>query len=327
MKKFVFVLGCLLLLFAGCKKDDITAPENILPPEPEPSSPLISINLFQNKEVIDTAHIKITVVDTAKIREVLFFVDDVPVKTFDQNNISFIWELSEFEDGSLHKIYCTAKNIYNKIDSTEIFDVYTYNLDTVTISNLIASEDSIYAEWSYPGIYFDSFHILFSVRNENNLVFSDSTSVPEMTVTYTDSLNYFYDYTLEIAAEYKGHKAIKYITKHFEINPIPLLDSLLAPNRISPSSHSHVNVKVKVTSRDSLKNINFVHLYLYRPDSSNVRFTMYCSNLNTLSGFYSYLMSLGPGNVPVLGTYRLEVEATHKNGNKSKRLKKYIIFD
>lgn len=325
MKKCIYAFLSTLFLLAGCKKDDIITPDQNIPPEP--SNPKISINLFQNIEIIDAAQINITVVDTANIKEVLFFVDGVPIRTFDQKNISFLWEIPEFNDGSLHQVYSTAENIYNKIDSTEIYNVYTFTLDTVSISNIIASEDSIFAEWTYPGIYFDSFHVSFSVRNNNNLVYSESKSIPGMSVTFKDSLNDFYDYILEVAAEYKSHKSIKYVTKNIELNPTPKLDSLIAPNRVSPSSTSHVNVKVKVTNRDSLKNIYFVHLYLYRPDSSYYRFNMYTPDLNTESAFYSYLMSTGPSNVPVLGTYRFEVEAIHKNGRKSKRIKKIIIFD
>lgn len=297
---------------------------SVLPPEP--ANPKIYINLFQNKEIIDTAQIKITVEDTAKIQEVSFFVDGIPTLSFNQKDIQFIWEVPAFVAGSSHQIYCTAKNIYNKIDTSEIFNIYTFKLDTVIFNNIIASEDSIFADWTYPGQYFDSFHISFTIRNNGTLVFSETKSVPLMYVIYKDFLNYSYDYTLEVASEFKGHRATNYVTKFFELSPIPKLDSLITPSIIHPASNSHVEVKVKVTSADKLENIDVVNLYLYRPDSTSVRFDMHTTNLNTTSGFYTNSMSLGPQNVPVLGTYRFEVEAIHKKGGKSNRLIKTIIF-
>lgn len=292
----------------------------------EPSDPKVYINLFQHKDIIDTAQIQITVIDTSEIQEVLFFVDGTPVLSFNQKNISFVWELPAFEDGSSHQIYCTAKNVYNKVDSTEIFNVTTYKLDTVAINNITASEDSILVEWNYLKEHYDSFHTSLTITNNNSLVFSETKSVTEMNAVFKDSLNDFYDYTLLVATKFKGYTATKFVTKNIELNPTPKIDSLVAPNRIHPATVSHIKVTVKVTSKDLLNNISNVHLYFYRPDSSYVRLNMWTFDLNLVTGIYTCLIPAGPGYVPVLGNYRLEVEAIHNNGRKSRRIIKAIYL-
>lgn len=295
-------------------------------PPPDPAKPEIYINLFQNKEIIDTAQIQIIVVDTSLVEEVVFFVDGISTLSFNQKNNQFIWAVPEFENGSSHQIYCTAKNIYDKTDTSEIFNVTTFTLDTINISNIIASEDSIFVQWNYPDIYFDLFHTLLTIKNNNNLVLSETHSINNFNVTYKDSLNDFYDYTLEVTAVFKGREATKHVTKKIELSPTPKLGSIIAPSRVHPASVSHVYVEINVISRDQLKNLDSVNLYLFRPDSSFAIFSMNTPDLNTVSGIYSFLMSTAPVNVPVLGKYRFEVEAIHKNGRKSKRVIKTIIF-
>lgn len=146
MKKILLFGSILCILLSGCKKED-----DLVNPPPVNPKPIVEITSIENNSsVSDQVVIAMRARDPKGIGRIELYIDGYSDQrmTFLDSEYTYIWDIRDLQEGSVHSIYAKAFNKENVSDSTDVIHFTVRKFAPGNLNAVMQSDSAVVLTWS-----------------------------------------------------------------------------------------------------------------------------------------------------------------------------------